>query len=328
MNSEFKQEMAELAEILNTPDRIEMRREIRRACLEWKTSLGAVADNPQLVYHYTTAEGIKGILEGQSLWASEGFYLNDSSEMLFGRGTILGVAMRLYSDKEMPWSLWSSVQNAFPRDWTLKSPHYERIFLASFSTEGDDLSQWRAYGGQGGFALGFDRAYLENGCHAGDCKGSPYFKSVAYGKDQVERTTEALFKCLTLASNNLKETHPDKEEDVDDEIRMFLRWAVNLVASFAKDRAFEAEREWRLAIHLRAEHWNQVQNQVQHRVRDGGIIPYFPFGLESVEKAICEIVCGPCREPNLAHEAVASMLRSKNWNQGIKIRNSTIPYRA
>jgi hypothetical protein len=37
-----------------------------------------------VVYHYTTADGLKGIIEGGVLWATSAYYLNDSTEIMYG----------------------------------------------------------------------------------------------------------------------------------------------------------------------------------------------------------------------------------------------------
>jgi len=41
-------------------------------------------DRRQHVYHYTTSQGLKGIIESRSLWATGAYYLNDISEIEYG----------------------------------------------------------------------------------------------------------------------------------------------------------------------------------------------------------------------------------------------------
>jgi hypothetical protein len=38
----------------------------------------------KVLYHYTSAEGLKGIIEKNALWATSAYYLNDSAEMFYG----------------------------------------------------------------------------------------------------------------------------------------------------------------------------------------------------------------------------------------------------
>jgi len=41
-----------------------------------------------VLYHYTSAEGLKGIIENNELWATSAYYLNDSAEMFYGYGVL------------------------------------------------------------------------------------------------------------------------------------------------------------------------------------------------------------------------------------------------
>jgi hypothetical protein len=47
---------------------------------------GAAARRPKnfVLYHYTTADGLKGIVENDELWATSAYYLNDSTEIMYG----------------------------------------------------------------------------------------------------------------------------------------------------------------------------------------------------------------------------------------------------
>ena len=42
-----------------------------------------------LIYHYTDAEGLKGILEGSIMWATDAEFVNDARELRFGRPEVV-----------------------------------------------------------------------------------------------------------------------------------------------------------------------------------------------------------------------------------------------
>ena len=46
----------------------------------------AVARRPKnfVLYHYTTADGLKGIVQNDELWATSAYYLDDSTEIMYG----------------------------------------------------------------------------------------------------------------------------------------------------------------------------------------------------------------------------------------------------
>jgi hypothetical protein len=105
---------------------------------------------PGLLWHYTTIEGLTGIVNSETLWAFSASALNDYEEIRIGRERI---AQRLLGSG-----------HATLEDLWQKTPLEEVVgntFIASLSTEFDDLSQWRGYAtARQGFAVGIDYARL------------------------------------------------------------------------------------------------------------------------------------------------------------------------
>lgn len=114
----------------------------------------AAARRPKnfVLYHYTTADGLKGIVENDELWATSAYYLNDSTEIMYGYQLIdeaLGVWRTKVNSPEdsMAGGLVYSLERQFGHDYlerniiTIITP----IYLTCFCEEDDLLSQWRAY---------------------------------------------------------------------------------------------------------------------------------------------------------------------------------------
>jgi len=40
---------------------------------------------PDIIFHYTSLEGLLGIIKSKSIWATNVFYLNDASELNYSR---------------------------------------------------------------------------------------------------------------------------------------------------------------------------------------------------------------------------------------------------
>ena len=61
-----------------------------------------IPDIPEdtIIYHYTSPEGILGIIESNSLWATDINYLNDSSELRY----IYGLVERIVKAKRKEWN--------------------------------------------------------------------------------------------------------------------------------------------------------------------------------------------------------------------------------
>src|SRR5262245_40731502 len=105
------------------------------------------------LYHYTTALGLKGILDNQSIWFSDYRNLNDPSELLHGHALCRDVTRALANGSDSNVVRLLEIVNALMTHKNFGTRL--DFFIASFSTQRDDLGQWRAYADNGrGFALG------------------------------------------------------------------------------------------------------------------------------------------------------------------------------
>jgi hypothetical protein len=98
-----------------------------------------------LLYHYTGANGLIGILKDRKLWATDHRHLNDRKEHRIG-ATLLQEEFGRRSFDPKNQTVFDSLVAHTRRGY----------FVLSFSEWGDLLSQWRAYcpGGYG-YSLGF-----------------------------------------------------------------------------------------------------------------------------------------------------------------------------
>src|SRR5262245_10894107 len=106
------------------------------------------------LYHYTDAKGLCGIFETQQLWFTDYRHLNDPSEFLHGLGFARECASRLKQGADFKkQNFLDEFINRFTQETFDKRFEF---YVASFSREPNDLSQWRAYADNGrGFAIGF-----------------------------------------------------------------------------------------------------------------------------------------------------------------------------
>lgn len=130
----------------------------------------------KILHHYTTLGGLKGIIENNSLWATNYLYLNDKSE--------LEIAKQILIEKLLPKAIQECSDAKRIKDHPKKNLIIEervrRYVSASYYTSGNNffitsfcglhdreydeknglLSQWRGYGGQQGYRLTFDTTKL------------------------------------------------------------------------------------------------------------------------------------------------------------------------
>lgn len=102
------------------------------------------------VWHYTTAEGLKAIVESDTLLAGAAIQMNDSRELLEGYDFVRQEINRMggpddEAHRHAALKILGTAQEA-----TEAARH---LFSLSGSSDGDNLSLWRAYGGPGSFAI-------------------------------------------------------------------------------------------------------------------------------------------------------------------------------
>jgi len=120
---------------------------------------------PEILYHYTTQQGLLGILHSKAMWLSNLHYLNDTSEFIYS----INLAKKYIEERikllertgllSPPPALGSSPNhhNLYGHLDILDDFNAIPIYICSFSREGDQLGQWRGYCNNGsGFSIGFD----------------------------------------------------------------------------------------------------------------------------------------------------------------------------
>src|SRR6266705_941988 len=116
---------------------------------------------PSIIYHYTDGAGLRGIFETGKLWFTDIFNLNDTSEIRHGVKPASDFLRSAASSKDAPPKLRFFAETVAKE----LSGHVEEsanYFVCCFSSDGDDLGQWRSYADDGcGYAIGFDAALLE-----------------------------------------------------------------------------------------------------------------------------------------------------------------------
>jgi hypothetical protein len=117
---------------------------------------------PPLIYHYTNDVGLTGILDSGKIWFTDIFDLNDPSELSHGFAHAVNILKRTAAGGPPESKLFAQQFEAFLTQGGIQAvAHY---FVCSFSSNSDDLGQWRAYGDNGrGYALGFDARAIEKG---------------------------------------------------------------------------------------------------------------------------------------------------------------------
>ncbi|MFD5408588.1 DUF2971 domain-containing protein [Streptomyces nojiriensis] len=291
------------------------------------------ARKPEIVYHYTDTGGIQGIISSSALWVSDVEFLNDAEELVYARSHLLHILQREANDvglrsHEMAGNLRGHEREVqelryretvrYTMDFHMKvddetgvgealeiiideleqdNPSRSlplHVYVACFCENGDLLSQWRGYGGTGGYAIGFRSDALET-----LSKAFPMgqFDRVCYGfNGTVRRGWIPKYLHSGLTFND------------------YLK-ALTMV----KNPAFTEEQEWRLAIPERG-----FPNDVRFRTGSVGVIPYRQVNFP--RDAVAKVIVGPGQNPTERIKGIRQLL-DYNGMVNVSVEPSTTSLR-
>jgi len=260
---------------------------------------------PKIIYHYTTAEGLLGILNEKALWATKIHYLNDATELV----EPIRIAKKILEElsaKADKYSIECTMQRMLSDIFEWESIN---TCVVSFCAKGDLLSQWRAYGvSSSSYSIGFDSAKLTEAikAHPFELKQCKYYNPNDYNK--------AVYQFILESS---------KEKDLPDN---FIGRFINM-AAVMKLKCFSEEEEWRIVSYSPLSF-----TDLRFRVGKSMLIPY--YSLPITLSSIVEIIIGPCPHPNLAKDAIAGLSHKYRLDNVVednmvreKVKVSEIPYR-
>jgi len=262
-------------------------------------------NHPKILYHYTSAEGLLGILSNKELWATKITYLNDSKELEHA----IDICKSHVRALELGKAIDSKLSSNFISQ--LDSLPHANVCICSFTEVGDLLSQWRAYcGDSNGYSIGIQRETLQE---IGSKTGFILARCIYDLEQQNDLIIEFVDKQIKKIKNN------STEESADNFQIEFLK-----IAALMKDNGFKEEKEWRLISDVK----NTDDEGFSFRASKTTLIPFFkiPLTLLNLKFGVDEIIVGPTPNPRLAHIS-AILFYYKCTGMTAKIEISKIPYR-
>jgi hypothetical protein len=265
-----------------------------------------------LLYHYTSGTGLLGILESDSIWATQIHYLNDSKE--FAHAIELARA-QLFSSSRMVGERRKDICVAISD--LLEQISKMSYYVACFSEAGDSLSQWRGYCPPGfGYSIGFDQRRLQTLAQAQGFKLSKCIYNLESQQQIIGKWTQSTLEDLTATFSGGSSVTDHVQATAHKYVGQFAE-----IASILKYTAFEAEREWRMVSLIRSD-----DPRVNLRPTRSMLAPYVAIKLGSREEKnlIEQITVGPTPHSELAVNSVSHLFNKA----GVKsVRPSTVPYR-
>ena len=212
--------------------------------------------DPTHLAHYTTADGLRGIIQNGSLWASGAYYLNDSSELDYGRQLFCEILTKAIAEEERdPVSkhIFQTAKKAFEPGGEMESI-IDQTYVACFCERDNLLSQWRAYGQSGGYAIVFPLKELRGGALTVSDHHHTELHRVMYDRQiqilLLQLVLDDLISVLNQESvlQLWKSYGPEEKYLFSSSFNIFLQTAALTEIVRFKNPSFEEEREWRLTV--------------------------------------------------------------------------------
>lgn len=274
------------------------------------------SDDAPIVYHYTSVESARAMVETRTIWMSEFTAMNDASEFAYARDKL--VALLTNRDVYIETLARTCVIFAL-KGLTANTG----LMLGSLTARRDDLGQWRSYASNGaGCVLGIDARYLEH-------EAGVAIRTVLYEEALVDRMLRTALEVVQTQA-----------EEAPDDLDELMEFARHLVADLfnIKHPAFADEREIRISRMLIRQGDGSLEDVGGNRT-DGGVVPAVPVGLrtgaygetryialplsrEDGSRAIVSAGLGPTM--SISH---ATKQETYFASHGLDVWRSTLPYR-
>ncbi len=217
----------------------------------------------QIVWHYTDGPGFLGILQSSTLFATQVSSLNDPDETKYATDLYKEVVKQLIAesaDDPHAVAFFNIVLEAVKEDPYSPTHGTSKFFVTSFSADENDLAQWRLYGGQNPYAIGFYARGLNR-------EANSQLYRVIYDREKqrtfVREIAEATLRFFREGLVGERLDDPEKWA------RMFFEawdeWVYKL-APLAKDACWRTENEFRIVHELKASEFPKVRFRQKNTV--------------------------------------------------------------
>lgn len=264
----------------------------------------------RVVYHYTSAAGLIGILSSGTIRGTNAAFLNDTSEIEYGLSVCVAVL-----EEERSARTSAAEQVLLERALGLirddASPH--EVYVTSFSARRDVLSQWRGYGSADGrFCIGFQLEQFSER----DILRLP--QRVEYvPSDQRELVRHAVgVACQAVLQD------PDDQRHAWSCASALAFHLRRLMCSF-KHAGFQEEEEWRSVATIRDEHFAVGFEAVKGLPRPH--IQMLEGSRMSGRLPVVEVCVGPAERKQVAIHATRLLL-SRYGYENARVTLTDIPF--
>ena len=269
------------------------------------------------IYHYTSPQGLKGIIEDGAIWFSDMRFLNDTSELTYIYKIASSLLIHIVINPELSKIIQEICYAAYhicndsDISYILSIP-YDKYYLASFSKDPDNLSLWNYYTksqNSVGYNICIDtNNSLDIGNNQRIVRGEVIY--------DTEEQLDLLKKCFESYNQYMNE-NDSIENRVS--LKQSIMNTLQLYNLFFKPSAYAMEKEYRFVIR------NNKNRKLKYRINDGIFIPYIPIKIKN--DSIKSVCVSPSKEQELAKQGVEDFIIQSDKFMTADIKKSAIPKR-
>ena len=296
----------------------------------------------RLLYHYTSPEGLIGILSNNRLWFTESSCLNDESEgryiysiiqdcinntQLFDAEFVDEIKKRI-TDSKLDHKEISSPLIEDKKHREIYEEAKSKYFICSFSHDKDALPLWNYYTKTPtsiGYNIAFSSTKLNKSIEGG-LKNftNRYFYKVIYD----EKIQKSIIMNALEIGNRLWKQHQDELYKYD--LIFWLEDFFEHIKFGFKHPAFESEKEVRMILRMSSPKFEELivhnsslaYNEIKIRTIKGVFVPYVEMSYD--KSAVNGIMVSPTVKDELAVESLNLLLKKYSYTD-CRIEKSSVP---
>ncbi|GAA0735827.1 DUF2971 domain-containing protein [Clostridium oceanicum] len=286
------------------------------------------------LYHYTSIEALKSILEKQELWLTKSEFLNDPTENSY----ITDIKWDFDSCK-LDKKFLNEIKDELKHIYSKKEESIKKdVYILSMTTNKDNLPMWQNYSNSEGYNIKFNKNRLRKRFSSLNRKKyTSFLKSKVRYIDREDEEWINNEHNKKIIYNLIQQIYDSgKNENVDEKlIKTVIVSHLRIMALFIKHPGFQYEDEYRFVFI--PNFWGVNYNNMDFRTKKNVLIPFIKIPINESDlnnnKTLVEkITMGPLCDKELCERGIRDFLNLKHIKKhngdDINIDKSDIPLRS
>ena len=287
------------------------------------------------LYHYTTAEGICGIVENREFVATKSDFLNDKMEFQYAVEVMERLIERYIVNTDLRMQFSAKLKAEIDRIGIISSDHAAldedemSFYVVAFSKQNNNSLLWAEFTDFRGYCLEFDYEKIVEGFrHRVFLHGTVIYDE----EEQMNGLLESLLSCIhSLVEKGAKDLQGFFEEDAIpseeslDQLVDAMAVVCSVYTMFFKKSYFAGEEEYRFIFPPL--HYEKGQDRPQFRLLDQIFLPYIMVELETEQQELPlqSVMVGAKNNSDIAVRGMKYFLKTQGLD--IPVLLSDIPLR-